>query len=73
MRVSVLLSALFIAVTAAGTIPNENAERDLDVAACKCHCDESQCSGPACCANGSCGFCLNDAARRAVFLAKMKQ
>jgi hypothetical protein len=36
MRVSVLFSALFIAVAAAGTIPNENAERDLDVAACKC-------------------------------------
>ncbi|KAH8169996.1 hypothetical protein LIA77_10540 [Sarocladium implicatum] len=60
MRVSALVSVLFVAVAAARTIPSE-LESGL-VKRCQCVCSEVACQGPPCCANGSCkpNECEND-------------
>ncbi|KAH7329692.1 hypothetical protein B0I35DRAFT_507908 [Stachybotrys elegans] len=53
MRFTVILTALFVAVASAATVPRD-AGAALDPRQCVCYCNESNCSGPACCASGNC-------------------
>ncbi|KFH40220.1 hypothetical protein ACRE_091230 [Hapsidospora chrysogenum ATCC 11550] len=63
MRVSAVLALVFVAVASASTLPGAPAhELDARLAEaqkldkrCICSCNESSCSGPPCCASGTCG------------------